>query len=168
VDTGRDAFPPQLRTGVHADRAHQSIQEMLTHPRQFRVHGVPRTLRPRSNSIEIGRACERPIQLLLWLERHKIRRRRCRLAHPRRREKFHPRPAPTPNSPPSGRSAGPLMRKRSAPHLLRELLLFPLFFQPMPARSAIPFTRIALLISRRHFKNSQVQTALAWFRPHLS
>jgi len=59
------------------------------------------------------------------------------------------------------------MRKRAL-QLCVNCLLVCAILSTMPARSAIPFSAHRMSQLAQTFQNSQVQTALAWFKPHLS
>lgn len=58
-------------------------------------------------------------------------------------------------------------RKR-APQLLVNCLLVSVILWSMPARSTIPFTAHRMSQLAQTFHDPQVQTALAWFKPHLN
>jgi acetylornithine deacetylase/succinyl-diaminopimelate desuccinylase-like protein len=58
-------------------------------------------------------------------------------------------------------------RKRAA-QLFVNCLLVCAILSTMPARSAIPFTAHRMSQIAQTFQNPQVQTALAWFKPHLN
>jgi len=59
------------------------------------------------------------------------------------------------------------MRKRAL-ELFVNCLLACAILSTMPARSAIPFSAHRMSQLAQTFQNPQVQTALAWFKPHLS
>jgi len=59
------------------------------------------------------------------------------------------------------------MRKRAL-QLCVNCLLVCAILSTMPARSAIPFSAHRMSQLAQTFQNAQVQTALAWFKPHLS
>jgi len=59
------------------------------------------------------------------------------------------------------------MRKRAL-QLCVNCLLLSVILSTMPARSAIPFSAHRMSQLAQTFQNSQVQNALAWFKPHLT